>query len=121
MRRIGLAVAFTLAITLSPLAVHAQPVGRQVKIGVLCAGVCPFPVPPGPSRPLIIALESVGLVQGRTLAWDIGGVVNSEDQIAVEAQKLVSRRPDLILILPGSVAAARAAKNATRTTPIVFM
>jgi putative ABC transport system substrate-binding protein len=78
-------------------------------------------VPAGSSRPLITALESVGLVQGRTLAWDIGGIVNAEDLVAVEAQKLVSRRPDLILVWPGSVAAARAAKDATRTIPIVLM
>jgi len=104
-----------------PLAGQARQADRQVTIGVLCTGVCPFPVPPEPSRALIIALERIGLVQGRTLRWDIGGIVNAEDQIAVEAQKLVSRHPDLILVLPGSVAAARAAKDATQTIPIVFM
>ncbi|MGH2361219.1 MAG: ABC transporter substrate-binding protein [bacterium] len=113
---IGLAVGAVV-----PLATEAQHGVRQVKIGVLCAGFCPFPVPAGPSRPLITALESVGLVEGRTLAWDIGGIVNTEDLIAVEAQKLVSRRPDLILVWPGSVAAARAAKGATRAIPIVLM
>jgi ABC transporter substrate binding protein len=104
-----------------PPAAEAQQRTRPVTIGVLCAGFCPFPVPAGSSRPLITALESVGLVQGRTLAWDIGGIVNAEDLVAVEAQKLVSRRPDLILVWPGSVAAARAAKDATRTIPIVLM
>jgi putative ABC transport system substrate-binding protein len=92
-----------------------------VKIGVLCAGLCPFGGPEGAIEPLTTALERVGLVRGRTLAWDTFGVVNSEDQIAVEAQKLVSRRPDLILVWPGSVRAARAAKDATRTIPIVLM
>ncbi len=105
----------------APLAGQAQEARRQVTIGVLCAGVCPFLVPPEPSRPLIVALERVGLMQGGTLAWDIGGIVNSEDQIPVEVPKLVSRHPDLILVLPGSVGAARAAKAATRTIPIVFM
>jgi hypothetical protein len=105
----------------APAAGEAQLAARQVKIGMLCAGFCPFPVPEGTSRPLINALERVGLVQGRTLAWDIGGVVFSEDQITVEAQKLVARRPDLILVWPGNVAAARAAKDATRTIPIVLM
>jgi putative tryptophan/tyrosine transport system substrate-binding protein len=41
--------------------------------------------------------------------------------IGVEARNLVLRRPDLILVWPGSIAAARAAKDATRTTPIVLM
>ena len=122
MRLIGLAVVLVLSLILAPLAVEAQPAGRQVKIGVLCAGTCPFGGPVGQAiEPLTTALERVGLVRGRTLAWDTFGVVNSEDQIAVEAQKLVSRRPDLILVWPGSVRAARAAKDATRTIPIVLM
>ena len=104
-----------------PCAGEAQQAARQVKIGVLCAGLCPFGGPEGAIEPLTTALERVGLVRGRTLAWDTFGVVNSEDQIAVEAQKLVSRRPDLILVWPGSVWAARAAKDATRTIPIVLM
>jgi putative tryptophan/tyrosine transport system substrate-binding protein len=121
MRVIGLAVVLAVSLLLAPLAAEAQPVGRQVKIGVLCAGFCPFHGPGGSFRPLITALERVGLVQGRTLAWDVGGVVTTEDLIAVEAQKLVSRGPDLILVWPGSIAAARAAKDATRTIPIVLM
>jgi putative ABC transport system substrate-binding protein len=120
MRLIGFGVALAISL-LASLVVEAQPAGRQVKIGVLCAGQCPHHGPAGSSRPLTIALERVGLVQGRTLAWDIGGVVSTEDLIAVEAQNLVSRRPDLILVWPGSVAAARAAKDATSTIPIVLM
>jgi ABC-type uncharacterized transport system substrate-binding protein len=84
-------------------------------------GFVPFGGPVGAIEPLTTALERVGLVRGRTLAWDTFGVVRSEDQIAVEAQKLVSRRPDLILVWPGSVRAARAAKDATGTIPIVLM
>jgi ABC-type uncharacterized transport system substrate-binding protein len=60
-------------------------------------------------------------VRGRTLVLDIGSVVPSEDQLVGEAQKLVSRRPDLILVWTGSVAAARAAKDVTQTIPIVLM
>jgi putative ABC transport system substrate-binding protein len=104
-----------------PLVGEAQQAARQVRIGVLCAGFCPFGGPEYSYRPLIDALAGVGLVQGRTLVWDIGGVVSSEDQIALEAQKLVSRRPALILVWPGNVAAARAAKGATHTIPIVLM
>lgn len=121
MPRIGLVIVVVLGLVLAPLAGKAQQAGRQVRIGVLCAGFCPFHGPVGSLRPLVISLERVGLVQGRTLAWDIGGVVTTEDLIAIEAQKLVSRRPDLILVWPGSVAAARAAKNATSTIPIVLM
>ena len=120
MRRIGL-VILALSLVLAPLVAETQQAARQVKIGMLCAGFCPFPVPEGTSRPLINALERVGLIQGRSLVWDIGGVVFSEDQIVVEAQRLVARRPDLILVWPGNVAAARAAKDATRTIPIVLM
>ena len=114
----GPVVLFAVGLLVVPLAGEAQ---RQVKIGVLCAGSCPFGGPEGSIRPLFDALERVGLVRGRTLVLDIGGVVTSEDQIAVEAQKLVSRRPDLVLVWTGSVAAARAAKDATHTIPIVLM
>src|SRR5262245_41623734 len=118
MRLIVLMLA--LSFTLAPLAVHAQPAGRQVKIGVLCAG-CPFGASEVAIRPFLDALERVGLVRGRTLVLDIGSVVTSEDQVVGAAQKLVSRRPDLILVWTGSVAAARAAKDATQTIPIVLM
>src|SRR5262244_3214149 len=101
------------SILTAPIVAETQQEARQVKIGMLCAGFCPFPVPEGTSRPLINALERVGLILGRSLVWDIGGVVFSEDQIVVEAQRLVARRPDLILVWPGNVAAARAAKDAT--------
>ena len=114
-------VLLAVGVLVVPCAGAAQQAARQVKIGVLCAGLCPFGGPVGAIEPLTTALERVGLVRGRTLAWDTFGVVNSEDQIAVEAQKLVSRRPDLILVWPGSVRAARAAKDATRTIPIVLM
>ena len=104
-----------------PLAAGAQPTTRLVKIGVLCAGFCPFGGPEGSYRPLVDALGRVGLVPGRTLAWDIGGVVNAEAEIVAATQKLIARQPDLILIWPGNVAAARAAKAATNTIPIVLM
>src|SRR5262245_40112068 len=63
----------------------------------------------------------VGLVRGRTLTLDIGGVANSDDQMTVVARELVVRSPDLILVWTGNVAAARAAKDATRSIPIVLM
>jgi putative ABC transport system substrate-binding protein len=100
---------------------EAQQAARHVKLGVICSGMCPFGGPEGSARPLFDALERVGLVRGRTLVLDIGSVVTSEEQIAGEAQKLVSRHPDLILVWTGSVTAARAAKDATRSIPIVLM
>ena len=109
------------AVLVAPLAGEAQQTARLVKIGVLCAGFCPFGGGSGSIQPFIDALERVGLVQGRTLVLDSGSVVNSEDQLAVAARKLVARRPDLILVWPGNVAAARAAKEATQTIPIVLM
>jgi putative ABC transport system substrate-binding protein len=111
-------LAFVLFVV--PLA-EAQRPARPVKIGVLCAGTCPFGGPDAPLAPLIEALERVGLVRGRTLMLDIGGIANSDDQMTAEAQKLVSRGPDLILVWPGNVAAARAAKDATHSIPIVLM
>src|SRR5262245_60644381 len=106
----------------APLAADAQLTARPVKIGVLCAGTCSFGAGAiGRPQPLVDELQRIDLVEGRSLVWDIGGIVASEDRIDVEASKLVSRRPDLILVWPGNVAAARAAKAATQTIPIVLM
>jgi putative ABC transport system substrate-binding protein len=116
-----LPVVAAVGVLMGALAGEAQQTARQVKIGVLCAGFCPFGGPERSYQPRNDALAGVGLVQGRTLVWDIGGVINSEDQVAIEAQKLVSRNPTLILVWPGNVAAARAAKDATRSIPILLM
>jgi putative ABC transport system substrate-binding protein len=105
--------------SLAPPAVEAQHKLTPVRIGVLCAGLCLFPFLP--SQPFISALERFGLTPGHTLAWDIGGVVASADQIDAEAKKLVARRPDLLLVWSGSAAAARAARDATQSIPIVLM
>ena len=110
-----------LALLAGPRVAGAQQPPRPVRLGVLCSGVCPFGGPVGSYRSLTEALARVGLVQGRTLAWDVGGVTNTEDQVVVEAPKLAARRPDLILVWPGNVTAARAAKVATSTIPIVLM
>ena len=120
--RLTVAVMAAVVALIPPLAADAQLTARPVKIGMLCAGGCPF----GGAllerlKPLVDALQRIDLVEGRSLVWDIGGVVASEDRIDVEASKLVSRRPDLILVWPGNVAAARAAKAATQTIPIVLM
>jgi len=119
--RLGVPVLLAVVALVVPPAAETQLRARQVRIGVLCAGMCPFGGPEGSYRRLLDELEGVGLVQGRSMVWDIGGVATSEDQISAQAAKLVSRSPDLILVWPGNVAAARAAKDATRTIPIVLM
>src|SRR5881397_3559690 len=83
----GSVVLLTFALLGMSLA-EAQRPARPVKIGVLCAGTCPFGGPAGAEVPIIEALERVGLVRGRTLMLDIGGIVNSADQMTVEVQKL---------------------------------
>ncbi len=112
--------AWSAGLLAAPGVAEGQLAARQVKIGVLCFGACFFGATEA-ERPLLDALERVGLVQGRTLTWDVGAITNAEDQIAVGARQLVSRHPDLILVWPGSVTVARAAKEATRTIPIVLM
>ena len=87
MRRIGLAGVLAFSF-FAPHLAEAQP----VKIGVLCVRVCPS-FGSEEMQPLTDALAHVGLVRGRTLMWDIGSITNSEDQITVAAQTLVSRHP----------------------------
>jgi len=120
--RLTVAVMAAVVALIPPPAADAQLTARPVKIGMLCAGFCPFGGGPlDRLRPLVDELQRIDLVEGRSLVWDTGGIVASEDRMDVEASKLVSRRPDLILVWTGNVAAARAAKAATQTIPIVLM
>jgi len=110
MRRIGLAVM--LAVTLlTPLGPAAQQVARIPRIGLFypeswpCAGA------------LRQGLIDLGYVEGRTIAFEYrpGG---SFEQHVEQAQDLARRKVDLLVA--ANTTAALAAKQVTRTIPIVM-
>src|SRR5262249_61695844 len=72
MRRIGLAVAVTLSVTLLPLAVTAQSGAKLPRIGVLTGTV----QPPSPrANALLAGLREFGYVDRQTVAieWRLSG------------------------------------------------
>ena len=112
MRLIGLAVALTVSLNLAPLAAQAQPAGKVYRIGALREGPEPL------SRPFADAMREVGWVEGQNLKIERRNA-DRRDQLPALAAELVRLKVDLILAT--GTPATRAAKEATKTIPIVFI
>ena len=86
---------------------------RSIRVGYLT---------PGPHRRVVDAfrrgLAALGYVEGRNLILDYRSADGRSDRLAPLAAELAQLSPDAIVTL-GS-AAARAAKQATATIPVVF-
>jgi ABC-type uncharacterized transport system substrate-binding protein len=116
MRLIGLAVVLAVSMFLVPLAGEAQQPGKTYRIAVLVAG------PAATSAPFIASfkqrLTELGYVEGKNLVTEFRYATTPE-QLAQDADALVSLKPDVIVA--NVTPAAQAAKNATKTIPIVFI
>jgi ABC-type uncharacterized transport system substrate-binding protein len=106
-----LLVMLALAPLAAPLAAEAQQVGKVYRIGELGEG-------PAPSRiPFMDAMLALGWFEGQNFAIDSRRATR-RDQLPAFAAELVRLKVDLILA--GGTPATRAAKEATKTIPIVF-
>jgi len=112
MRLIGLAVILAVSLALAPLAAQAQPAGKVYRIGALREGPEPL------SRPFADAMREVGWVEGQNLKIERRNA-DRRDQLPALAAELVRLKVDLILAT--GTPATRAAKEATKTIPIVFI
>jgi putative ABC transport system substrate-binding protein len=98
-----------------PLRARAQPV--MPVIGYLTAGT-----PKGFATGLAafrVGLEEVGYRENKNVAIEYRWGDGQDDRLLEMANELVQRRVN-VLVTPGGVNAARAAKKATNTIPIVF-
>ena len=115
MRLIGLAVILTLSLTLAPLAAEAQQAGKIDRIGYLS----PSPAAANPlSEAFRQGLRDLGYVEGRNVVIEYRSAEGKLERFPALAAELVALKVDVI-VAP-STPAALAAKQATKTIPIVF-
>src|SRR5262245_10591332 len=103
----GLAAGSLLA---APLAAGAQPAGTKLKLGEVHPGTG--------SQGRLDALREAGYVEGQNLIIERRHAAGRIDRLPALAAELVGLKPDVILATGED--AIRAAKNATRTIPIVM-
>lgn len=116
MRLIGLAIILTVSLILAPLAAEGQP-GR--KIPRLCF-LTFEPGTPQSSRfdSFFQGLRDLGHVDGQTISIDYLSADGRGERFPALAADCLRLKADIIVVT--TTPAAQAAKNATRTTPIVM-
>src|SRR3989442_2513975 len=112
MRLLGLAVILTLSLVLVPLPVEAQ---QAAKIGFLTANLA---ANPHLQEAFLQGLRDLGYVEGRNVVIEYRDAEGKYERLLALAAELVALKVDVILA-PNTVAAL-AAKQATKTIPIVF-
>ena len=98
-----------------PLAVRAQtPAGKIYRVGILQPGKPPEPL----VEALRERLKELGYREGHNIAYEYRWAEGKNDRLVELAKELVDVKVDVITTL--STPAALAAKNVTKTIPIVF-
>jgi putative tryptophan/tyrosine transport system substrate-binding protein len=116
MRRIGLAVVLALGLALAPLAAGAQRAGKVYRIGWLS----PAPSATGAAQleALRKGLAELGYVEGRNIVIEARWADGDFAQLPRLARTLVELKVDVICSF--GTPATLAAKQATKTIPVVF-
>jgi putative ABC transport system substrate-binding protein len=114
---IRLALAAALGTLLAPLGSSAQRAGKVYRIGYLSFLECP--IRPEFSVPFRQGLREVGYVEGQNIVIECRGALGVADRLPGLADELVRLKVDL-LVAPNTPSAL-AAKQATKTIPIVML
>jgi len=115
MQRIGLVVALTLSLAVAPLAAGGQPPGKIYRIGWLNQGGAP-------TTGLVAfreGLKEFGYAEGRQYVMEIRFASGRTELLPVLAAELAALPVDVIIA--NSTPSALAAKQTTRSIPIVAM
>src|SRR2546427_11661132 len=116
---IGLRLASSITLALvglfNPVAAEAQQAAKIARIGYLAGNLAATPQPPEAFRR---GLRDLGYVEGRTVVIEYRDAEGKSERLPALAAELVALKVDVI-VAPNT-AAALAAKQATRTLPIVF-
>jgi len=102
-------------IVASPLAAEAQQAAKIARIGYLTGNLAANPHVPEAFRQ---GLRDLGYVEGRNVVIEYRDAEGKYDRLPALAAELVALKVDVILA--GGTPQALAAKQATRTLPIVF-
>jgi len=115
MRRIGLAVIVTLSLILAPLAAGTQA-AAVARIGLLSLDVS---ASPHVLEPFLQGLRDLGYIEGRNVVIEYRDAEGNPERLPALAAELVALKVDVIFAT--GTPHAMAAKQATRTVPIVFL
>jgi putative ABC transport system substrate-binding protein len=111
-------LAGTAAVLLAaPLAAQAQQGAKIARIGYLSLNLAADPIVQEAFRQ---GLRDLGYVEGRNLVIEYRDAEGKVERLPALAAELVALKVDVIVV-PTSTPAAVAAKQATRTLPIVFI
>jgi putative ABC transport system substrate-binding protein len=103
----------------APLTAGAQQAGKVYRIGVLTPGARPTASAPTMASILPLALSELGYSEGKNLVIERRFAEGKLDQLPGLARELVQRRIEVLCA--ASPVAVQAAKDATRTVPIVML
>jgi ABC-type uncharacterized transport system substrate-binding protein len=115
MRLIGLAVILAVSLALAPLSAEAQEATKVARIGYLGFHIASNPQQ---RQAFLEGLRDLGYVEGRNLVIEYRDAEGKFDRLPALAAELVALKVDVI-VAGGGTAGALAAKQATRTLPIV--
>jgi putative ABC transport system substrate-binding protein len=113
MQVIGLAVVLTLGLFVAPLRADAQATTRPARIGFLAASGNPES-----TQAFRRGLHELGYVEGRNIVTEIRSAEGKPERLPALAAELIALKVDVI-VAAGGMSAALAAKQATKTIPIV--
>jgi ABC-type uncharacterized transport system substrate-binding protein len=116
-RGVAVIVVFALSLLVAPLAAEAQQAAKIARIGYLSPNLAT-------SRHLREAfrqgLRDLGYVEGRNLVIEYRDAEGKVERLPALAAELVALKVDVIVTEGGNTVVPLAAKQATRTLPIVF-
>ena len=115
MRRIGLAVVLAVGLALAPLAAEAQQAAKVPRIGYLVLNLA---AASHMTEAFLQGLRDLGYVEGRNVVIEYRSAEGKLERLPALAAELVALKVDVIVA--GGPPHALAAKQATRTIPIVF-
>ena len=114
----GLRLAFTITLLLgglfSPSAADAQQAAKIARLGILSLNVSASPL----LETFLQGLRDLGYVEGRNVVIEYRDAEGKPERLSALAAELVALKVDVIFA--GGTPHALAAKQATRTVPIVF-